>query len=95
MCFLQTGVCVRPVATRNPWLSMRLSRPQVIQLNVVSVVMVCVAHRCVTARQEGVSRLVNNWKTKEDRMLHTMSSAFKTTTNVQREESRIQYYFNT
>lgn len=39
------AACVRPVVRRNPWLAMRLSRPQVIQLNAASVVMAtCVLH---------------------------------------------------
>lgn len=38
----------RPMMMRKPWLALRLSRPQVIQLNAVSVVMAtCVLHTAV------------------------------------------------
>lgn len=41
-------MCVRPVVRRNAWLALRLSRPQVIQLNAFSVVITaCVSHTAV------------------------------------------------
>ena len=46
-------VCVRPVVRRNPWLALRLSRPEVIQLNAVSVVMAtCVLHTAALRQDE-------------------------------------------
>lgn len=46
-------MCVRPVVRRNPWLALRLSRPEVIQLNAVSVVMAtCVLHTAALRQDE-------------------------------------------
>lgn len=46
-------MCARPVVRRNPWLALRLSRPEVIQLNAVSVVMAtCVLHTAALRQDE-------------------------------------------
>lgn len=61
-----TGVCLctRPAVRRSPWLAQRLSRPQVIQPNAVSVVMAtCVLQPTVLQQDKrGVSRQANHWK---------------------------------
>lgn len=71
-------MCVRPVVRRNAWLALRLSRPQVIQLNAFSVVIAaCVLHTTML-QQEGVSRLLDQWKTKENCKGHfVFSGAFE------------------
>lgn len=45
-------VHVGPVVRRNPWLALRLSRPQVIQTNAVSVVMATYVLHTTSLQQE-------------------------------------------